>query len=1779
MKRNTQQPDSSRRGSTLLIVLALLSLLAFTGMVFYTFSAQERSAADYFSEAAKAEVDNADDPFPWALQQILTGATNNQKASILWSPRRRLAMLSGVVGYDAVPYSGPGVNIIYNAAGLPVVDQDNDGTADTFGSVLANPLNFVDGLAAWRIDPLTALPGTPIREQTIVNTRGALPEPDVDYTYPDINNIWLAHRGWAIRDNGPAASAGTRYERVPVIIPSFLRPALMKSGTSNGFGGFNAPTDLDWFDHSTHPIYSVRSFRPSERHLAGFTPGGVPVRRFLDNTNPADAGLVATHGAFPLRPGEDVNPVTFGRLGLLTGHSPGAFPGHNPTTYRLDQDNDGDGVFEGIWIDLSYPVQQTAAGDLYSTLFSFTIYDLDSLIDLNSHGNMSHLLRNEIVTDQFGAGATGSTPMSTTPSSASHQGLGPHEVSPLFALAPTSAGPAADPAYADPLRGYNTQPVNRLEQANMEWLWLLTGRIDSTDSVWDGRWGDANALWYHVHHDDGAGGNPGQRRINTLPRPGRAGDFSATTNLINFGGRTGFDDNQTALEGIASTRTGVIRGFRHPLDIGATGRTTVVGDPRIPDMFKDLMSRPEQWLRYDGYSLVGSTANVLDERKYLSGRDQDIATTTDNTFTNPRFNLGFEDPQETLNDNDYAIRPDDAIFAPGDLVPAHLTSTDAASATTKLSDRLSNLVVEAFKPGSDISERFTTISNSLRAIAHRHDLGPNLVSNGGGGDDGPRWWEWSADTDNDGRGEFPPQFGAVAPYSPFNGGTPGDPFRAVVRRLLATEVGETRQLISQLPLSVNHILDVNRTEDTPPESSPQFLAYLQKAGMRFRALTEHPHASETDSSGQTFAQIMTTVPRVGTPAGDAALSNFPPRDFAEREFWARRDRQQLARDIYVLLYTIGGAELNGSGDVQNAAASVGTTIYTHAELRRMAQFAVNMVDAMDTDDIVTMFEYDKDLSDGWGLDDDPYTDNPAANTGPGTENGMYPLDTATRGVVFGVEAQQLTLSESLAVRLEDFAKYDGASDDPTTMFNDASGMAPLPNPDTDRRDRYVLHLELQNNQPYPVALSVPGVTGSSNSTQAIWQLARVDRIDPNTMNANDPSDAPQASTLDPIANPTGVDGTTMSFMEGNPDISGGGRFSIAMASTANTSPGDGLRTDPLGIGTAELFLQKPMATDYSQISPDNPAQPTLNSTTATRATSDATLDTIETPPNTRYVYDNGVPDFGHFLREIPYSFGGRGYYGNEAYGFDPADTDIAAGPESGQGFEIVLRRRLNPNLPLVPLTENPWVEVDRIRVEFKDLFNFTTNMGSYTATPELEQITSDERSESLDSNSLTDAEHPPATSSDYRYNTIAHRLDQLDGVNDATTTVAGGIFSLWQPHFDRDFASVAELFHLPVIGPRLLTERLNRMRYAPAQQSSVSVGTVDATGDPNLIGSAVAMFLQPDVLPVGNDANDNAWYRLLQFVEVPSRVNTMLGNYLTRHRLPGKVNLNGIRHIEVYAGLIDDALIADVPIQNVPGGALGNDINNQYAPFMHASVSPIPMSLNGSRGTGATGLTAVNDESGTPIVFPTYKDRWFEYISERDGATAAYDPVNARNTTFWIPGTPNAKPFRSLGFRKQTPTGSSVSDTSLDDTVLRRFNPDATDGSLATNRHWLELGSPANHNDPNTVASTATQRERHLLLSKLLNNTTTVSNTFIIYGTAAYFDSVEDPTSGLIRVGGRMGLDLDGDGNEQNDPGWEKRAVFVVDRTELLNAYDPGTGSFDWQRLIKYRADLASDGQ
>ncbi|MCA9012582.1 MAG: hypothetical protein KDB01_22680, partial [Planctomycetaceae bacterium] len=505
MKTNPRNANSAnnRAGSTLIIVIALLGVLAFIGMLFYTFAAQERAAAEYFSEGAKTQVEESDDPFPWALEQMIVGPSNQQKGSILWSPTRRFSLVRNAVGADVAPHTGSGFHVAYDQSSrLPVIDDNYDGLDDNSAvtHALINRLNFVDAMVAWgqtSWGPTFGATFGPSVEGVLGERRDfvgtdAMPEPDVDYTYPDINNLFLAYKGWSIRDNG--LSATPRYEKVFTIIPSFFRPAYLKSAINQGANGLDVPTDPDWFNHNPsllpvpHPEYSVRSFRPSELHIAGFDNAGAPVLRFLDATNPLHAAAIAAlpnaSGAFPLRPGEGNtnfrNSADFGKLGVWTGHGSAAparaVSGSNPAlpaTFELDSDNDGDGIREGIWLDLNYPLQETSSGVKYIVLHSFTIEDLDGLIDLNTHGNLTGLPRTAAVPALVG----GSNMLTNTFTSQSNQGIGPHEINPLFALAPSTATLDTSTAFTS---WYGANPSTRLEQANMEWLWLLTGRIDTS---------------------------------------------------------------------------------------------------------------------------------------------------------------------------------------------------------------------------------------------------------------------------------------------------------------------------------------------------------------------------------------------------------------------------------------------------------------------------------------------------------------------------------------------------------------------------------------------------------------------------------------------------------------------------------------------------------------------------------------------------------------------------------------------------------------------------------------------------------------------------------------------------------------------------------------------------------------------------------------------------------------------------------------------------------------------------------------------------------------------------------------------------------------------------------------------------------------------------------------------------------------------------------------------------------------------------------------------------
>ncbi|MCR9202747.1 MAG: hypothetical protein NXI04_29230 [Planctomycetaceae bacterium] len=1734
MKREPNTPNDNRRGSTLVIVIALLGLLTFTGMVFFTFASQERVASEFFSEAAKIQHNDPTDVWPHMLEQIIVGAPEQFRGSVLYSPTRRYSLVRNLVGSDIYPGNADGIDVQYSSEYPAVGINDENGVSF---------LEFVDSPAA---------------HGALV--RATAPEPDVDYTYPDINNLFLAYQGWAIAEN----SGGGSQRQLPVFIPSFFRPQYMRqpfsgSGTLSlgatfegefrtnrhwayayqpGATGSDPPTAVAPTNANRNTVlFPARSFRPHPSHISGVTSNGTTVLRYITEDEATALGLGA--GGFPFLPEDSNSNGINGDLGLWTGNISSA------TTlddFELDADPDGDGINEAIWLDLHFPIQEftdsTGATRSYVVMFAVTIHELDALFNLNVHGNLAGLPQTGTLPQ-----AASNGDLSSNFVSRSHQGLGPNEVNPEWGLRRNVALNAETEEHMH--IHFGAAATNTLEQANIEWIWALMGRGQYDDRVvtrdagtgaitsvtpnpitdlFGGRWGDKQMLYNALEVAST------RLRIAEMPGPGRAGNIYGTS----FGGRFGVDDNQNAREGDAfvelvdhdndptTADVAVVRQrpYGHPMSFSGRGQRTQrdyasfdagtnsfdlasgaelwsTDNPLLPMFLRqETQIGPKQW---PGYIQYGA-ASTLQADPVRYGFGVDGARTASNTLlgdaagddlsVSEEIDRLFEDPLETIFDHDIADRDSDGIASIGDLVALQwrdaTLSPDAAK--DKLSEHLSDLMPHALAEDSDQREMFTTLSNSLRYIAMRRSS--------------QRAWEYTADSDGfdqDGNGfpdgdgllEFPPSYNQQV----FG---PDDPFRPQVRRLLTNEIGEGRNILGVLPLSVNHILDVDRTDETPAEGTAAFLRYMQRSGLRFRSVTEHPHYTgvlENEPSALTETDVPTIEALAdsdpNTVASEANVP-YPPTNFGEQEFWARRDRQQLARDIYVLLYTLGGAESNGTGGIVNYTTN--GSAYTEVQLRRMAQFAVNMVDAMDNDDVITKFEYDKDLTNGWNLDDDAFSnDATGASTVTSAPNqGLYPEDTDDRGVVFGVEAQQLAFSEVLGITSNEV----GAADHPATLQDDTAG------------DRHHLFIELRNMLPNTLDLSY---LESANELTGAFRIARFDR-----QNASDrialPDQPNAAITLTDDA------GT----------VNGGGLFTISAASDTSTS-------------TSDFYVDYDLSGDFNCIAPFG--GPAVTGPTGMTALCD--VDVIESTHASRYVMTNSS--------QAVTTAGGAFFDGFDPtmdYGGNQAFTRLQAASNAGgqfgttpteAGFDLVIQRRLNPHMPSLESSAgqiddvNPWVEVDRIRVVFKELGLQDGDTAAELTGTRLENLRSSERVSELNDTSRVDfggnsvAEHQynsltqPFNSQQLTDPTMAYQPDNtMANFNDGLQT------TVWQPHFDREFASTGELLNVPAFGPNLLTQRLRHSQLTPDSQVE------GATLDPENIAGASAMFLRPDYDPTGTTTdNDNRWYRLFQFVEVPSRVHRMVGNYLNQIRTPGKINLNMIRHLEVFAGLVDDPLFVD----------LDNDRLNS------------PFSVDSTPGVVGTALD---------------QDRYLNFIEERDGATVGgyYDPTPANTTngddatSFLMPGVPGSTPFRSSGY-----TADAADDNGIDRTILRNRIDD--DGATA-DRHWLEVGTRANHNAPNTASTTV---ERHQILSKILNNTTTTSNAFVVFAQASYFEAIEDPATGFVRVGGRINI-ADGTTSGPGPDGWQQRAVFVIDRTDAYQALDLGTGDFDWQRLVKFEAEI-----
>ncbi|MEZ5940840.1 MAG: hypothetical protein R3C18_05585 [Planctomycetaceae bacterium] len=981
-----------------------------------------------------------------------------------------------------------------------------------------------------------------------------------------------------------------------------------------------------------------------------------------------------------------------------------------------------------------------------------------------------------------------------------------------------------------------------------------------------------------------------------------------------------------------------------------------------------------------------------------------------------------DEPDEMIHESNFRHTNSyraDGLFGPEETAALRLTDRDAgALGQRSVVKNLASFNLRDNTQAATVREQFTTTSFD------RNEFGFSYWPT--------RPWEFN-DIFNDGGAlpttrRFPPAFGPgritsrheLLPTLPGSGNpacnfastNPAanvtDPFRPVVRRLLTIDLSRNSGGIGGGRMFPQHRLDINRL----------LVNFDQNGNPVYRELMPHPviDPSATDSTppylgdpgdparplyhgnavtGQSYYDRNTDgidlmdpqIPQQGS-FRPVPLSACSTNKFAQ-EAWARHDRQRLARDIYVLLYTLSGLDPT-AGDTRNFVdighdlaqndGGMPPVYEVRRKLREMAQFAVNYVDALDRDDVITRFEFDYNLTDGWDIPATSASDEPDLDPDPNTDS---------YGVVYGVEAVSLTLSETLVIRAA-----DQPSDYGTTLHRDNDG------PDEHR----FLYIELRNNSP----LQQPLLTDS-------WRIARVDR-DANVVQAA-----------------VSFKGT----LADSKSVSGGGNFLIATCDDGVTnSGGDTIPADFYADFTGDNKLEA-FAPVFTSVTPQLTVDDKSKIPTAA---SDLDLHADDPAHTNYYTWLNG----GRLAEALP-----------------------AGSMSSTLSFDLVLQRRRN--LYGGGFGESDWIEVDRVKVDQPYVFDPDSNGGSDDQTsvrdellgrtaPDRLGIWSFERPEPFAGEVST-----PHNSGNGPHTYPTHTLEPVGSSTkeEPNAALVGPSFSaIWQPHFNRDFASLAELMSVPLYGYR------NDVNSETIQPSVVSpldgplknlaetiMGGLELTGHK----TAERRFLYPDssVAGVPSNVENNRWFRILSLLEVPLEDGRTLDNLVTvKRRQPGKVNLNTLVHETVFAGVMDDpAFNARNPANWQGGGGvrLTDDLINSY-------------------------------------------NRFDEFLKARDGI----DALSGRS----LPGIPGSRPFKPLGA-----VGTSPAD-SVNDTVFR-VSPSSASPQY---RLFSATDASALDADPHTEKR---------LMGKIANLTTTRSHVYAMWISYQMHDChvVSDGTNSALQIG------------------------------------------------------------
>ncbi|MGE0374665.1 MAG: hypothetical protein AB7Q45_04550 [Planctomycetaceae bacterium] len=1489
--------------------------------------------------------------------------------------------------------------------------------------------------------------------------------------------------------------------------------------------------------------------------------------------------------------------------------------------YEFDVDCDGDGMRDAIWVDLDFPLFDLPDGRQFVALFACKVIDADALLNVNAHGNMNGVLARQWDGDAINASLIRDD-LTANFLHASNLGLSRSEINlglgltanPDPTIVPREL--ADDPAksnaqeladaqqqHALNLTGSTTFPgaLTPAALSNLELLALLAGRenwrdtpgathaspLDPPNFVSDnrieGRWGDDFQIpgFYRWLRSNTAASNYSNTGMGFSPPPAPGAfliDDDGDSNMLGyssvFGNGTrrypvalpaGFapdDDLNAPFVGDFVDQLGRSGGgsayrdphllglwippFVHPLDYGGTGAGYLdasgvgAGTPITRRRAGQMgVTSPAVWPTYTGANTfwqyqytgwdptlpgpVGGTNMVQNPfvQNALSGEYRTLygvlpyweSLDTGNDLQQANALLDFlrDDGDEVILSRNFRNPEYDAVFPTHEMEGLHFAQQDydKVGGTSRLRELASvNFDKTNADAGRRIRSRFTTDSWDRLDFGHGHSV--NATED--------RAWEftpWNGTGEfAAGDGTFPPEFtGATGPA-----GGNDDPLRPELRLLLRSELGYNDYLnpASSNPRFPRHRLNINRilSDDDPTGGTT---AFDVNDNPRFRNLTPHPDVAAlnlANTSSWAADQILvpamihsndpSTIP-ANTPFANfdfdpasnnnlATASDLQRENLARtQEWWARYDRQRLARDIYTLLYTLGhgndGLNVTTQPYPTQDADSNGRNDFQE----ELAQFAVNVVDALDRDDVITEFEYDDNLTDGWN-----------------------PTGKLVKLVKNGVEAQQLTFSEVMWIRAQ-----KTAMDEPETMWDDTEA-------------REFLYIELRNASPFDVEMRDDS-----------WRISRY--------NPGSPAGTPDASFVFKTDPDT-------SFVNGQNVVKAGKTYLIGChdnSAVVNINGTNELRS-------SDLYINDGVGAGFDQIVPfridgTDGSEPALPAASSEHPAPTLDLDLSYTnitgaDHQERFEFDNLAPVNPMLPMQNRNTL--------VSTGTDTMGTDWTTVNQ----FTLVLERRRNLRTDgIVDQAADDWVEVDRFEVPAPRLINASGDL-----TDQLPALRSSERSEPLNRDDAplhtTDNGTPPHSHTlgnpDFTVNGIDDDDDSLDR-NRGNSNAPGGPgaqqFTIWQPHFDRDFSSVFELLSVPVIGPDQVTQRLVDTNTSPKRLN----GWYDQSNPMNRVpalAGARFMTLDPngdsDLSNATTLDDDNRWYRLFEFLAVPDGGDDAIRERLDLLvRTPGKININTVRDEAVLAAILDDAHIGRFGTADSTDDSI-EALRNWFTELQLARDGIDPLNWAGP----AAGSKLALPLPGVPGV-----------PSDPAGGTVQFGSVPFRSQSYVAPNLTGIWPIGS-NLNKIAHTllrMNATDDTSIFDTSAGLGTGTAT-RAAALDQLGLFEARPTG-DIPNDAVDFHT---RNRLLAKVANHTTNRSNVFAVWLTVGFFEAHQpDPlNTQVVQIGGEMaGMN-------------RHRAFFIIDRTRLEEAVEvddkgtPGTAddiiTLNWRSFLLHRRSL-----